>query len=450
MRSRTKMDALSQLNRIPHLLSEVLGGMSIPALLEAEKVSQQWKHIISTHNIWKEKWQSSMVSPTWKLLAVRLEHTNPALLAGTKESREGATYREACASVQQDIGGMERCRMKTEEVCNLSRAMIGAGIRANERNVYIGDGTRVIVVNRWTRQVVPGDSKHHFPFWIQDFQLNDRYIFVQSNNGSIVIKDLSSYEQIQEVSDFFDDYPFPTGFRVAGDILINSMLSIDLKSLMVVMRRWDPSAVQFGPAIDRAVVIDDFEMNLWLFSSQIYLHRNLLVADAYSKDGSKRMIKIIDLDSDDQLVRQKTFDVTRISSDGIKQECHSGVIIVEAGSKCAEHCQLAEWNVEEDTIRPVCSLPSKPNSFDAFGSFVLDEGLRETVNFRRLPIDDWRSCKNSAVKAHLMAHTLPRAGGFNQRRNRFYFDGVQFFWISGTKLNLIEFCNWKNDCEGIM
>ena len=440
-----RTDVLNRLKEFPHLLEEIFMTLNIATLLQVECTTPLVLQMTPT-SIWERIWQRNvMVSPTWKLLTARLEHTDPQLFIGMKKGSI-CSFRRACCRVQQSIEQILRYDVKDQY--QLGQFATNAGFQVDERNVYVYCGSKITVINRWTRQIV---KELYLDCIVHDMLVRDGFIFLEFYDSRLSIFDIHSYKEIQTLR-VTNDYPFLEGICFQHGFLAVVTMSRNMKSLMVTTRRWNASTKQFGPDIENSTIIENFGFGLWMWTTRAYLDHKFLIIDTYRADRSMRVTKVMDAKSLKQLT-QRTFNTAHIFSDTIKEECHNGVMIVQNDSK--EGCYLAAWDVEKDTIQPISNLPqlSKEHIIIASAAVAINPNCQfmlsvrhfEPVNFHVLSVEEWRRVDDSLALKDFNSEIGPhQIKEWSWRKDPFYFDGVQLLWCGGDYLNVIDFLPTPN------
>jgi len=146
-----QVDIISQLEGVPHVLEEIFFHVDVATVCESVKVSTTWKRLINSLGVfvWKKNLK---MSPTWRTLAVRMEHLQPQLWDRMKKG-DATSYRGACRYVEGNIRQISQSATK-----NFNFKAVHEGeyrvIRMNDKYVFIGGRSKVVILNRWTRQLV--------------------------------------------------------------------------------------------------------------------------------------------------------------------------------------------------------------------------------------------------------------------------------------------------------
>ena len=436
-------DVLGRLTAYPHVLEEIFSACSYMTLLRAEKVSSMWRQMISTSTIWKDRWEENvMSSPTWQSLAVRLEHRKPNLFCLMEEGNYNA-FRQAYENVEQNVQQILQYEGKKRPFYPLSLTDRIVAFAVNDRNVFIGLETKIVIVNRWTRELI---KKIPISNWISDLQLNHRVLAVKSYDESIIIYDLDTFEEIQKITDLRDpeEEQFSNGFRLEGDFLVNMKNPRDRMSLKIGIRLWNPTTGQFGDIEKQQF----FYYGIEVWREQIYFYENYLIIDVQTVAYPQRMIAVLDVDSM-EVVRYRNFRTWNMDSGVIKQECHGGVIVVEDRSDEDEPF-LNTWNIENDTVGPSIKISSCSDKFILLYSaamthhhsyqFVLSESNSDSgkVSLNVLPSVGKDCNEDSVLKKNSMKEKNFTYGSV-LNVHHLYFDGIQCIFKEERGLYFIEF-----------
>ena len=454
-----KMDALSRLNEYPHLLDQILISLNHSAVSTAESVSLPWKRMIHHHiNVWKKKWNKNLaLSSLWKILAARMEYCHPELFDEIKRG-ELSIYRQACDYMDQNVRAVLECHLENYPSYPGFRIFNNATFKVDERYVYIATGEGIMVINRWTRQLMKQldffDEKT-----LTDLQKSGQYLVVKSFIGGIVIiYDTETCMRIQTVSDHTEDFRFSSDFYLRWDCLVNATMSKDKRSLMINLRRLNPATGVFGPHIEKTTVI---RLDSLCWGKEICFDEKYLVVDMDSEDFSARIIKVYDMESF-ELIRERTF--AHSSNIVIKRECHDGVIVVLMGTDDTGR-YLAAWNLENDLIQPIiefssplfengiqqsddtpptCQVYSGAVDYNSGYQFVVwdnraDHPQEYQFNIKPFRVPSRRST-DDCLPMTTRTTPLPWAhASYPFFDPRFYFDGIQCIFELDEKLEFMEF-----------
>ena len=438
-KNRQLKDPLTRLKACPHLLEQIFAVLNHSGMSNAESVCLPWKRMIHDHyiTVWKKKWDRNMaLSSFWKTLAARMEYCNQELFDRIKRG-ELSIYRRACDYMDQKIKRIGKRRVMLQHFfIQPERMFCLFSFRVSERYLYLGLPHIILIINRWTRQLVNQLDIHNFT--ASDVQLSDRHIGVKLHQGDIVIFDIHTHEQLQMVNNNNESFPCFCDFRFWGDLLVYLVLSDSRNSFTINLRRFNPTTQLFSPEIERMTVLY-FDFEVW--SYEIYLDENRLFVDVYSEHEWGRIITVFDLGSL-ELIRQRTFSSS--PRFGIKRECNSGVVIVETVSADNETC-LGAWNVEKDTVQPISSplvgatfnysytaaMNLNPNY-----QFVIRDNFYGKAKLEVFPSTEWR-CQDDCPTINGISKYLAGVTLFNW--HKIYFDGVQLIFTDSNWVHITDF-----------
>lgn len=430
-------DASIQLMRCPHLLRKIFNSVSYASLLKAENVSPLWKQMISMPIIWRRMWrQYKTKSLTWKTLASRLKHENPKWFG---EMKEGGAYRQACGYVDRHIqqhAYLQVTRQHFHLVPNIKTFAV------NHKHLYIGLDARVMVINRWTKDLVKEiDISDN---WHNDLQLNDQVLALKLSWGTIIIIDLKTHETIQRIVDEGDwDSESGSGsFFLGSDVLINMKKFQNDLLLVCNIQQWDPSARQFGPVVKRIPVYSGIETR----RERVYLDQQHLIVDVRSVHSPIRIISVYNPVSM-KPIRRKVFHTWNLDYGHIKEECHHRVIVVEDISETGD-AFLVAWNIKEDSICEIANVSLTCNNSRFLYSsamdnhpdhqFILSERSIEEVNVNVFSVDGRRSSSDqNTTLTSFTRYFLINEIVLDTRY--LYFDGVQCIFKNEMGFNFVEY-----------
>ena len=225
-------------------------------------------------------------------------------------------------------------------------------IRMNEKYVFIGGVKRVVIFNRWTRQLV---EKIVCRGYVLDMQLNERFLVVQFRDR-IDVYDVQKLAHIQTLGNVGTREPCECKFGLKSDVVFICKKMIELDHMMVDVHRWNPSTAQFvrDTKTEHRLKVTAVEY-LSLHKSRIYVDEKYLILDLQL--FSDRLFKVFSLETM-QLVRERKFHFYRFGSHFIRKEYHDGGIVVQT---CMANGQpsVQLWDVDKDMVQPMADHPSQ-------------------------------------------------------------------------------------------
>ena len=227
----------------------------------------------------------------------------------------------------------------------------------DDRYIYIGFMKgNIKILNRWTRECIKNiDWPDFLPSeHLNCLQLSERHLATKSNNGTIVIYDLATFEQTQILHSNSEPRSIRGRFCITSDILVNLKVLDNDTSAVLSVRKFNHETGLYGTSeMARA----EFDWSLFGLYQNIYCWKKYIIVDSsYLADDSKlfeRRVIVIDMKSLKQ-VRKITF--TEPSNICIKRECHDGIIVSFEGN-----CRVT-WNVEKNIVQPITQHSSFPTS----------------------------------------------------------------------------------------
>ena len=450
-------NVLSQLGGYPHLVKEIFSQISISTLINAERVSPCWQDLIQFYyNIdCGRKWERLLVSPTKKVLAARLAYKNWKLNKRMKNG-DASAYSEAYKHLEKHCEQMLQCEVRRLHGCKfvvMCDRFSYTGLEVDERNVYIGINRShhnqsicgsILIINRWTGKLA-NELFHprNYPS-VGRVHSNDQVLAIKFSVGEILVYDAINHMMVQVINDKTLEFPFIGLFCIERDILANMELSFDRRTMAISVRRQDSSTGLFGPHIEAKTVLS-FE-SVSNDYPEIYLDKQLLFVDVYSKDWSKRIITVFDVKSLKQ-VRRRTFRTSMNGRSPVKRECHDGVIVVEDFVN-KNQLFLAAWHVEEDTVKFITNCTSALYRSHRFYSatlahtpsyqFILAYSHpfeNNMVNLEVLPVEGRQRSQDSPMMRSI-SKTIPVNPVLLYNT---HFDGVQCIFIEGSELIFLDF-----------
>jgi len=368
-----QVDIISQLEGVSHVLEEIFFHVDVATVCESVKVSTTWKRLINSLGVfvWKKNLK---MSPTWRTLAVRMEHLQPQLWDRMNKG-DASSYREACRYVEDNIRQISQSATK-----NFNFKAVHKGeatfIRMNDKYVFFGARSKVVILNRWTRQPV---KDFVCCGGVYNMQLNERFLVVQLTD-EMVIYDVQRLERIQTLGRREPHYRMI--FGLGSDVIfigephynakfgLGSVVNFIGKPPFLwqqpndykfEVHRWNASAARFvrdTETEDRLKVIDAY--NAFMY---IYVDDKYLILDFDIGVDNSRLIKVFSLETM-QLLRERKFDF--MLSKRIRKEYHDGGIVVRTLPTDGQPSCVALWDVDKDTVQPISD---HPNQF--FHSFTM-------------------------------------------------------------------------------
>ena len=417
------MDAISRLEKYPHLLDDIFLNLSRETLLKVDEIWPSWEMMANCDYFWKKRWLKNLADlPTWRTLVNRMEYANPELFIRIIKGNVGI-YRYACDYVEQNMQRVCKFNMKKPQL--LCKLDISA-FKVNGSHIFIADSHVVLIINRWTGKFVK--ELRLFDNYLMrstatDLQLNDQLLAVKLLNGQIRIYNLADYELVGVLNDATDGFPYSAGFHLGDDILISSNKSLNRKSLSVQVRQLNSSTGHFVLGENRIFVVD---FGRSTFKEKIYCDPNYVIIDVNC--AVERVITVFDRQSLNQ-VRQRKVPIGKLL---IKRQCHNGVIIIDT----------AAWHIDRDVIEPIVDdvnigahlYSAVLDHFPDF-KFVLRRDPSDYVALSVLPIDSRKSSQMpfSSVPSYMI---LP--GVRYLKSDKCFFDGVQLFYHFERQMNVVN------------
>ena len=429
-----QMDIISQLEGVPHVLEQIFLYLDIE---ECVKVSTTWKRLITSLNLWKCVWKNNMrMSSTWKALSVRMEHLRPQLSHRMREN----SYQEACQYVKGNIHEISQSAMKdlhfqalADEDGNLNNE--ARLIRMNEKYVFIGVDSKVVIVNRWTRKLVK-DLDCRFGY-VRDMQLNERFIVVQLydqtvGNYQIDVYDVQKLVHIQTLeTNNTNHWKFGTKFALGSHAVFISGMSMQLDDLMFHIHRWNPSTARFVRDTQTEHKLQVTSVD-YLFSYPcFYVDEKYLIVDFYITECEVRLFQVYSL-ATMQLVRERQFIDDGAIDYSIRHEYHDGAIVVPTCTADGQPC-VALWDVDKDTVQPMADHPSQFSFSFAMTHHPFQIVIKKIENPQQLLlVQRGRPTRNSviAMPSQCCVHL-----DLDSFRTHFYFDGLQMIAKSRDSSN---------------
>jgi len=430
---------LSQLRKFPHLLEKIFTALSYKSILEAEKVSPLWEEMLSRSNVWEKLWRHS---PTREILATRLQYLQPELFERVVKGdvRPAVKYVEENIEQILDLSIKSHCSIKSSG-WNVFK------MRVNAKHVYIATYEKIIIVHRWTKQLIKEMSsivESHY--CIYDIQLTKLYFVVKLYDGLILIYNLETYELVQTFNDRIDGRSPAHKFGIGGNILVNLQSSEDKRYLFINFRRFNPSTNKFNTWVEKRIRAR-FMSQINPYDVEIYFDGKYAIIDVYCKDLSgnpSRVIIAVSLNLM-EVVGKRRFPRMTENHDIIKRECHNSIILVENTS--ADGAFLAAWNLEKNTVEPVHNpysiiregriIFSAAMSCNPSCQFILYISDDDNVNMNVFSVEGRGHGKNS-FEVNNSCERLPILLPLNNQRVT-YFDGLQLIIHREVKLTFIEF-----------
>ena len=456
-KERARKDVLNRLRRCPHLVECIFEDLEPSSILKTAKVSPLWKEIITENSIWERTWERMLTtSQTWKLLATRLEYTKPKLWIET-EGLCDINYQLVFQYVEQNIKEIsqwaEKHKLKnrqhiyfpmiskeSEYFCH----SIFPNFKVHNENVFIYDGGKVVIFNRWTKQIVEVlDFRNRYQ--IGNLHLADGLLGVHFLYHKIVIYDLSNFKEIQTLPDSYEVVGLSRNF-----LATLRYITIDWPfDGALELRRWDPSTRQFSTHVEKTFYIDFGHR--W-HNFKIYFDRHFLILDGF-EDCRIRRIIVYDLNTMKQTKYRTFTDDDNPSIDSVKQESHNGVIIVPYDYDMVRYgegygTRFAAWNFETDTIQPITNFPSicqladsqfitaaVPHNANYQWVIEIIEG-KKNIRIHVFATEGWR-CDSNPLVMKKTSKSL-RCKEIRLKQDNCYFDGLQFLWSLPQNINLID------------
>ena len=443
------MDALCRLKGYPYILDEILANINQKSLSEAEKASLAWKEIVQNHymTFWKRKVR---ISPTWKMLAARAEHIHPF---NQTERGDASYFAKVLKSAKESIKEMDT--VKLVHSYNYWRNLFEReGMFAvNEKYVFFSCWGNVIIINRWTRELVKelevSDEDH-----VTGLQLNGSLLAVSLYNGSIIIYDHQTLQQIQVMDDQIES-GIPAAFRLGCDKLVTTWEREDDRSLIIILRRLNSLTGLFDKK-----EVTRLPSNFEICFSDVYFDDKFLIVELYDEGMYNRVIVVFDTDTMKK-IQQKTFQ--HCSDIRIKRECHNGIIIVMVAEPDyeLETIHLEAWDIVKNTLKRITKSSltyiryaiQNSTEFDvSFVDYVYSGAVDSNPNYQFLVSksrDDgqWylevdfvggRRHEEEPFPLKRISTFLPTFINLVDQR-RFYFDGLQCIYQIENKIIFLDF-----------
>ena len=460
-----KSDIVTELIGYPHILTDIFSAVSHETLVAAEEVSPSWKNIISLPSIWRNRWMkatsTTTVSPTWKVLATRMEHRQVELLNRIKGG-DCSAYQEAVNYIEGNIRQILDCSVQSSRVFTMpwhNCFMRYSLVKVDHRYIYIGFPNGMIkIINRWTRDIVhnlnpPGSDLTN----ICGLQLSDRHLATKFNNGTIVIYNRRTFQIVQTIREqFYAPYRYDCGgFNMTNDTLVNVTKSKVHLSMMITLRKFNDATGVFGPDTENTVSVDfqQYPIDMLAYFSENYIIAEALFAEKES-DYFERTVQVFDTKSL-EVVRQRSFNESCNSFASIKKECIGGTIVAFDAAKQ----RLVAWNLEDDTVQPIMDHPefSEKDVFihsaaiDHRSDYQLIISRRNgKIEFNICSIAGRRCIENCSLKkvqsktfdensSMKMMKILKNHLDYSSCNKNCYFDGVQLIFKGKRGLHIFEF-----------
>ena len=134
-----QVDIISQLEGVSHVLEEIFFHVDAATVCESVKVSTTWKRLINSLNLWKCVWKKNLkMLPTWRTLAVRMEHLQPQLWDRMKKG-DASSYQGACRYVEGNIRQISQSAKKNLNFKAVHKVDCGSVVRMNDKYIFIFD-----------------------------------------------------------------------------------------------------------------------------------------------------------------------------------------------------------------------------------------------------------------------------------------------------------------------
>ena len=236
------MDIISQLEGVTHVLEEIFLDVDIETLCETVQVSTTWKRLITSLNVfvWKKNLK---MSPTWRTLAVRMEHLQPQLWDRMNKG-DATSYREACRYVEGNIRQISQSATKHLNFKAVPKVDRRSFIRMNDKYVFIDNPGKIVILNRWTQQLV---KDFVFRGDVVDMKLNERFLVVRLREVGveeiIVVYDVQKLERIQTLGR--KEFYYNMKFCLGSDVIFISERRLQSNNYKFEVHRWNASAARF-------------------------------------------------------------------------------------------------------------------------------------------------------------------------------------------------------------
>ena len=347
-----RIDVISQLEGVSHVLEEIFFHVDAATVCESVKVSTTWKRLINSLDVfvWKKNLK---MSPTWRTLSARMEHSQPQLWDRMKKG-DASSYREAFRYVEGNVRQIAQSTVNInfQTLLNLDRN--NSVIMMSDQYVFIGGSSKVVILNRWTRKVVIDFvCRGH----VIDMQLNERFLVLIYKCSSTVyhkidVYDVRNLEYVQTLGT--NSFDYETKFSLGSDVIF--IVHCRWDHLYFGVQRWDPAAARFvrDPETEGRLNVQSEDTFFRYHCKGIYVDDKYLIVDSIIKADETRLIKVFSLETM-QLVRERKF----YDHLDIRKEYHDGAIVVRTFPADGQPSRVALWDVDKGTVQPIADHPSQ-------------------------------------------------------------------------------------------